>query len=139
MISSSWKDSMPSEYGKVAEIIPIVGTVGSTLVTYDNGILRTPNLLLKCSVTSSSSCMMDTSLLHARISAGSYHSSHYVVYDLNWSRIRQFRPYTTSCKEWIYPADLPACSKDVSIIQLLELVTEHLRSKLGVRVFPLFT
>ena len=52
---------------------------------------------------------------------------------MNWSRIRQFRSYTTSCEEWEDPADLPACSKDVSIIQLLGLVTEHLRSKLGVR------
>ena len=56
---------------------------------------------------------------------------------MNWSRIRQFRSYTTSCEEWEDPADLPACSKDVSIIQLLELVTEHLRSKLGVRKIPL--
>ena len=52
---------------------------------------------------------------------------------MNWARIRQFRSYTTSCEEWEDPYDLPACSKDVSIIQLLELVTEHLRSKLGVR------
>ena len=52
---------------------------------------------------------------------------------MNWARIRQFRSYTTSCEEWEDPADLPECSKDVSIIQLLELVTEHLRSKLGVR------
>ena len=75
MISSSWKHSTPSEYGKVAEIVPIVGTVGSTLVTYDNGILRTPDFLLRCSVTSSSSCMVDTSLLHAGRSAGSSHST----------------------------------------------------------------
>ena len=52
---------------------------------------------------------------------------------MNWARIRQFRLYTTSCKEWEEPADLPECSKDVSIIQLLELVMDHLRSKLGVR------
>ena len=90
MISSSWKDSTSSEYGKVAEIVPIVGTFGSTLVTYDNGILRTPNLLLRCSVTSSSSCMMDTSLLHADRSAGSSHSSHDVVYDLNCLILDQF-------------------------------------------------
>ena len=90
MISSSWKDSTPSEYGKVAEIVPIVGTVGSTLVTYYNGILRTPNLLLRCSVTSSSSRMMDTSLMHAGRSAGSYHSSHDVVYDLNCLILDQF-------------------------------------------------
>ena len=83
MISSSWNDSTPSEYEKVADIVPIVGTIGSTLGTYDNGILRTPNLLLRCSVTSSSSFMMDTSLLHAGRSAGSYHSSHDVVYNLN--------------------------------------------------------
>ena len=38
VISSSWKDSTPLDYGMVAEIVPIVGTVGSTLVTYDNGI-----------------------------------------------------------------------------------------------------
>ena len=56
---------------------------------------------------------------------------------MNWSRIRQFRSYTTLCEEWEDSADLPACSKDVSIIQLLELVTEHLRSKLGVRKIPL--
>ena len=90
MISSSWKDYTPSEYGKVAEIVPIVGTVGSTLVTYDNGILQTPNLLLRCSVTSSSSCMMDTYLLHAGRSAGSSHSSHDVVYDLNCLILDQF-------------------------------------------------
>ena len=53
------------------------------------------------------------------------------------ARIRQFRSYTTSCEEWEDPADLPECSKDVSIIQLLELVTEHLRSKIGVRKIPL--
>ena len=55
---------------------------------------------------------------------------------MNWSRIRQFRSYTTSCKEWEDPADLPACSKDLSIIHLLELVIEHLRRKLGVRKIP---
>ena len=41
---------------------------------------------------------------------------------VNWSRIGQLRSYTTSCEEWEDPADIPACSKDVSIIQLLELV-----------------
>ena len=51
---------------------------------------------------------------------------------MNCSKIRQFRSYTTSYEEWEDPADLPACRKDASIIQLLELVTEHLRSKLGV-------
>ena len=56
---------------------------------------------------------------------------------MNWARIRQFRSYTTLFEEWEDPADLPAYSKDVSIIQLLELVTEHLRSKLGVRTIPL--
>ena len=56
---------------------------------------------------------------------------------MNWTRIRQFRSYTTSCKEWEDPANLPECSKGVSIIQLLELVPEHLRSKLGVRKIPL--
>ena len=56
---------------------------------------------------------------------------------MNWARIRQFRSYITACKEWEDPADLPACSKDVSILHLLELVTEHLRSKLGVRKIPL--
>ena len=55
----------------------------------------------------------------------------------NWARIGQFRSYTTAYEEWEDPAELPACSKDVSIIQLLELVTEHLRSKLGVRKIPL--
>ena len=90
MISSLLKDSTPSEYGKVAEIVPIVGTVGSTLVTYDNGILRTPNFLLRCSVTSSSSCMMDTSLLHAGRLAGYSHSSHDVVYDMNCLILDQF-------------------------------------------------
>ena len=90
MISSSWKEYTPSEYGKAAEIVPIVGTVGSTLVTYDSGILRTPNLLLMCSVTSSSSYMMDTSLLHAGRSSGSSHSSHDVVYDLNCMILSQF-------------------------------------------------
>ena len=90
VINSSWKEYTPSEYGKVAEIVPIVGTVGSTLVTYDSGILQTPNLLLRCSVTSSSICMMDTSLLHAGRSAGSYQSSHDVVYDLNCLILVQF-------------------------------------------------
>ena len=56
---------------------------------------------------------------------------------MNWTRIIQLRSYTTSCKEWEDPADLPACSNDVSIIQLLELVTEHLISNLGVRKIPL--
>ena len=42
-----------------------------------------------------------------------------------------------ACEEWEYPSDFPAYSKDLSIIQLLELVTEHLRSKLGVRKIPL--
>ena len=32
---------------------------------------------------------------------------------MNWKRIRQFRSYTTSCKEWEDSADIPACSKDV--------------------------
>ena len=52
---------------------------------------------------------------------------------MNWARIWQFRSYTTSCEEWEDPADLKSFSKDVSILQLLELVTERLRSKLGVR------
>ena len=56
---------------------------------------------------------------------------------MNWARIRQFRSYTTLCEEWENPDDLPACSKNVSIIQLLELVTEHLGRKLGVRKIPL--
>ena len=90
MISYSCKESTPSEYGKVAEIVPIVGTVESTLVTYDSGIFRTPNFLLRCSVTSSSSCIMDTSLLHAGISAGSSHFSHDVVYGLNCRILTQF-------------------------------------------------
>ena len=90
MISSSWKDSTPSEYEKVAEIVPIVGTVGSTIVIYYNGILQTPNLLLRCYVTSSSSCMMDRSLLHAGRLAGSSHSSHDVVYDQNCLILDQF-------------------------------------------------
>ena len=38
---------------------------------------------------------------------------------MNWSIIRQFRSYTTSCEDWEDPADLPACSKYVSIIRLL--------------------
>ena len=90
MISSSWKDSTPSEYRKVADIVPIVGTVGSTLVTYDSGILRTPNLLIRCFVTIFSICMMDTSLLHAGRSAGSSHSLHDLVYDLNCLILVQF-------------------------------------------------
>ena len=90
MISSSWKEYTPSEYGKVADIEPIIGTVGSALVTYESGILRTPNLLLRCSVTSSSSCIMDTSLMHTVRSAGSSHYSHYVVYDLNCLILAQF-------------------------------------------------
>ena len=56
---------------------------------------------------------------------------------MKWTRIRQFRSYTTSYEEWEDPADLQECSKDVSIIQLLELVTENLRSKLGIRKVPL--
>ena len=45
--------------------------------------------------------------------------------------------YITACEEWEDPADLTACSKDVSILQLLELVTEHIRSKLGVHTISL--
>ena len=90
MISSSWKEYTPSEYGKVKEIVPIVGTMGLAIVTYDSGILWTPNLLLRCSVTSSSSCIMYTSLLHAGRSAGSSHSLHDVVYYLNCMIIAQF-------------------------------------------------
>ena len=47
---------------------------------------------------------------------------------MNWSRIRQFRSYTTSCEKWEDPADLQEFNKDVSIIQLLEIVTEHLEA-----------
>ena len=54
---------------------------------------------------------------------------------MNWARIRYFRSFTTSYEEWEDPADIPEHSKDVSIIQLLGLVTEYLRSKLGVRKF----
>ena len=46
MISSSWNDSTPSEYEKVAEIVPIVGTIGSTLGTYDNGMVL--DVLVSC-------------------------------------------------------------------------------------------
>ena len=52
---------------------------------------------------------------------------------MNWARIQQFRSYITACEEWEDPYDLPSYSNDVSILQLLELVNEHLRSKLGVR------
>ena len=48
---------------------------------------------------------------------------------MSCSRIRMFRSYTTSCNEWEDPDDLPECSKDVYIIQLLELDTKHLRCK----------
>ena len=41
------------------------------------------------------------------------------------------------CEEWEDPADIPACRKGVSIIQILELVTEQMRSKLGVCKIPL--
>ena len=56
---------------------------------------------------------------------------------INWARTRHFRLYNTSCEEWEDPDELPLCSKDVSIIQLLELVPEHLRRKVGVRKIPL--
>ena len=65
MINYSWKEYTPSDYKKVEEIVQLLGTMGSILVTYDSGILQAPNLLLRCSVTSSSSCITDTSLLHA--------------------------------------------------------------------------
>ena len=45
---------------------------------------------LSCSVTISSSCIMDTYLLHAGRSAGSSHSLHDVVYDLNCLILAQF-------------------------------------------------
>ena len=48
---------------------------------------------------------------------------------MNWARIQQFRSYITAYKDWEDPADLSTFSKDVSILQLLELVTEHVRSK----------
>ena len=56
---------------------------------------------------------------------------------MNWDIIRQFRSYIAACEEWEDPADLPACSKDVSILQLLELVKYHIRRKFGVRKIPL--
>ena len=56
---------------------------------------------------------------------------------MNWTRIKQFRSYTISCEEWEDPVDLPACSKVVSLIHVLEPVTEHLGSKLGVRKISL--
>ena len=90
MSSSLWKESTPSDYGKFTEIVPIVGTMGSALVTYNIGILQTPNFLLRCSVTISSSCILDTSLMRAGRSAGSSHSSHDVVYDLNCLILAQF-------------------------------------------------
>ena len=90
MIRSSWKESTPPDYGKVSEIVPKVGTLGSALVTYDSGILRTTNLLLRCSVTISSSYIIDTSLLYAGRSAGSSQSLHDVVYELNCQILSQF-------------------------------------------------
>ena len=56
---------------------------------------------------------------------------------VNWARIQQFRSYITACKKWEDPADPSVFSNDVSILQLLELVMEHLISKLGVRKIPL--
>ena len=82
-INSLCKEYTHSEYGKVAEILPIVGTMGSALVTYDIVILQTPNLLLRCYVTSSSSCKMYTSLLHDGRSAGSSHSLHAALEYIN--------------------------------------------------------
>ena len=82
-INSLWMEYTPSEYRKVGEIVPIVGTMGSDLVTYDSGILRTPNLILGCSVTSYSSYRIDVSLMHAVRSSRSSYFSHAVVYNLN--------------------------------------------------------
>ena len=87
-----------------------------------------------------SPCMNVPAILQLKLSVSVIASLYYegigrpiIPSIMNWARIRQFRSYTTICEEWEAPADLPACSKNVSIIQLLELVTEHLRSKLGVR------
>ena len=49
----------------------------------------------------------------------------------NCTSIRQFRSYTTSCEECEDPADITACTKDVSIIQLLKLVICHNSKTLG--------
>ena len=42
---------------------------------------------------------------------------------MNWERIRQYRSYIKPCEDWEDPDELPEFSKDVSIIQLLEIVT----------------
>ena len=89
-INFLWKEYTPSEYRKVAEILPIVGTMVSALVTYDSRILRNPNLLLRCSVTISSRCRMDTSLLHAGRSDRYYHCSHAIMNNLNCRILAQF-------------------------------------------------
>ena len=52
---------------------------------------------------------------------------------MNWARIMKFRAYNKAIEEWEDAESLPVYSSDSDTIKFLELVREHLRSKLGVR------
>ena len=56
---------------------------------------------------------------------------------MNWARIQKFCFFLTVCEEWEDPEDISTCSKDVPIMQLLELIKDHLHNRLGVRKTPL--
>ena len=56
---------------------------------------------------------------------------------MNWTRIMKFRAYNRAIEEWEDAESLPVYSSDSDTIKFLELVREHLRSKLGIRKIPL--
>ena len=56
---------------------------------------------------------------------------------MNWPRIMQFRAYTKAIEEWEDAESLPVHNSEADTIKFLELVREHLRSKLGIRKIPL--
>ena len=57
---------------------------------------------------------------------------------MNWARIMKFRAYNKAIEEWEDAESLPVYSSDSDTIKFLELVREHLRSKLGIRKNPPF-
>ena len=56
---------------------------------------------------------------------------------MEWTRIKQIRAYCVAIEEWEDAISLPTYTSDLDTIKFLELVREHLRSKLGIRKIPL--
>ena len=49
---------------------------------------------------------------------------------MGWARIKQFKSLKEAVEKWDDPSDLPELGRDMPIMQLLELIREHLKGSL---------